>query len=262
MRKYFLRSAMSIAKSFREPKISVSDFYDDDMGLGTVNTFAMPVFYQPNAKCPAIHYGVVGVDMRKQDYEDRDIFSDSLDFEDDMKHWNYRLTECQSASVDKCHMQVLRGEEAQCVYSIRDPKSGECYRFNERIYYVEDDALRSFYDATQFCLDLGGQLIAPQDPKERQFLATLIPPDGSWIDIVMDDDNVTYIWLDGQPVFDEKEGKRIARVCDFPFPSAAFYMDPRNYRDNFQCVQPIRSLATVCQFDSEKIPSICKVSDV
>ena len=236
--------------------VAVSDLYEDEFGSGTMNTLAMPVFYQPRDTCPPIHYGVIGADMRIKEYAEEGISANSPNFEFTVSNWNSDIAECRSVFVDKCHLQVLREEEGQCVYSLKKREDRVCYKFKDSIYHIEDDELMSLDEALKYCHDLNGRMIAPQDLEERRFLATLIPPDGAWINVTNgEEDGFMWKWPDGSTI-EIAERKNIERTCDYPLP-AGFYMDPRNYKDNFQCVQRIRSLATVCQFDSEQEPSIC-----
>ena len=235
--------------------VAVSNLYEDDFGLGEMNTLAMPVFYQPHSVCPPIHFGVIGADMRIKEYEDLAISANSQNFDIAVSSWNSNIAECRSVVVEKCRLQVLREEEGQCVYSLKKREEGQCYRFKDSIYHIRDDDFMRLDDAMQYCRNLNGQMIAPQDLEERRFLAAVIPPDGAWINVTNGEDNLIWEWPDGSPI-ETAERRSIERTCDYPLP-AGFYMDPRNYKDNFQCVQRITKLATVCQFDADQEPSIC-----
>ena len=255
MRGYFRRAALAVAEATGGGKISVSDMYDDDSGLSEMNTFTMPVFYQPYEKCPPIHYGVIGADMRQSDYRANGIVADSLNFENDVSNWNEHVTECKSIRVTRCHMQVMREKEGQCVYPLEKSGDEKCFEFKKHIYYIEDKRAMKLEEAKEYCLSLSGQMIAPRDVEERRFLATLMPPDGAWINITHDDE-IDWKWPDGERL-DPEERKSIERSCDYPLPPG-FYMDPRDYDNNFQCVQQLERKTAVCRFDARQRPKVCR----
>ena len=253
MRGYFRRAALTVADASEEARIAVSDMYEDDAGLGRMNTLTFPVFYQPHDDCPAIHYGVVGADMRLSEYKGESIWTDTDSFKNEVTNWNEHA-ECVSVSVDPCHLQVLREKDAQCVYPLERPENEKCFRFKEHIYYVEESEVMKLEEAKEHCLSLSGQMIAPQDIEERHFLATLIPPDGAWINITVENE-IEWMWPNGARV-EQNEKKNIQRTCDYPVPPG-FFMDPREYENNIQCVQHILQKAVVCRFDAHQNPEVC-----
>ena len=254
MRGYFRRAALTVADASEEARISISDTYNDDFGLSAVNTFTMPVFFRPHKKCPSIHYGVIGADMRVKEYEQKSIPTNAKSFKTEVRKWNEQAAECQSVSVDPCHLQVLREKEAQCVYPLKRSRKERCLKFKKHIYYVEESEVMKLEEAKEHCLSLSGQMIAPRDVKERRFLATLIPPDGAWINITLENE-IEWMWPNGARVGLE-ERRNIERTCDYPVPPG-FFMDPRDYENNIQCAQRILRKAVVCRFDAHQNPEVC-----
>jgi len=253
MRGYLHKAALPIKSSLGNDRMTISELYMDGGGLGRMNTLVMPVFFQPREDCPAIHYGVIGADMPVSIYEESGVDWDSPSFSLFVSNWNEDLS-CRSEEIDRCTMQVLRGPDAQCVYPLDNREGPRCYRFGDHYYLVNDTepgfTLRA---AENFCTDNNGQLIAPREIEERRFLATLVPPDGAWINLTWRGSRMT--WPDGM-VVDHDQQIRIEMTCNNAW-SRGFYMDPRSFDDNIQCSQNLQRRPAICRFPLDNPPDAC-----
>jgi len=257
MRGYFRKISMPIAKAFGNNRMAVSEIYEDNGGLGQMNTLVMPVFYQPASICPPIHYGVIGVDRPKEIYYDNAVDFKSNGFDLVVQIWNQDLLGCTYDVESRCALQVLRGEEFQCPYPMDEDRSQpKCYGFQDHIYFIDYANLKTMSEALQYCKEVGGELISPRETAERRFLATIVPPDGAWINLTHNGTGL--LWASGEVDADVPSQIKIQRTCEEQaWGSFGYFMDPRNFEDNIQCSQAIQIRPPVCRFDAGQVPPVC-----
>lgn len=260
MQGYLHTIALQVAASFGEDKMAVSEAYYDDSGLGLMNTLTMPVYYHPYENCPFIQFGVIGVDMTAAFYQREGIVFPGEDFNLSVSNWNFDL-DCfpleREASV--CEMQVIRGSREECVYPLEPFESSKCYSFMNHTYFINYTNLVPLQAAKDFCAGENGELVAPTERDEIKFLATIVPPDGAWVDLRLDDNNMI-VSPSGEEL-PEDLSERIKITCN-PSWDEAFFMDARNYVDNFQCSQALQFRPAICKFKSDPPNRICTSKEV
>jgi len=170
-------------------QVVFSPLYEGEEGLGMMTTATFPVFSRWSKRV----LGVVGTDIPIQQLKEKVPGTTDSRIEAAVAKWapTCQAGGNQSALIEPCDLQGLRGPESACPPANFSPIY-DCYSFaldtedeQRHLFYAPHqlDEWRSWDNARARCEEVGGELAAAPSEAVNQELATLADVDGSWIGV-------------------------------------------------------------------------------
>eukprot|EP01026_Neomeris_dumetosa_P027019 TRINITY_DN22004_c0_g1_i4.p1 TRINITY_DN22004_c0_g1~~TRINITY_DN22004_c0_g1_i4.p1 ORF type:complete len:494 (-),score=69.36 TRINITY_DN22004_c0_g1_i4:51-1532(-) len=170
-------------------RLSWSDPYVDSSGLGEMLSIVKPV-YTPEIddKLPGVIFGVASHDVLLDDLR----VVAGAQYEEVLQKLILGSRQCDELQVNACQQQVYRGEDLECPDIL---PGQQCYR-HDGLYYRRMDELLPWNDARAQCQELGGRLVSIRTMKQLGLIAGMANPQGSWIGLRYDKENLSWVWED------------------------------------------------------------------